>query len=287
MNTLLTTTLAAYIIAAIHSILAFINKRRAVERVSFYALAFGFASHTVVLIVNWVADGHYPLFGLRESLLFLAWTLVGTYAITLHRYHVPALGSFTLPVVTLLVFAAMNLGHADSKAQKELLAQTTTWLPVHTTIWIFAYAALFVVFIASVMYLAQERELKAKTFSALFHRLPALNTVNEIASTASSIGFALLTTGIITGIWLSWRRDGKLWHNDPKEFFAILTWLLYLALICYRSTASWCGRRAAWLGIAGFAFVLCTFLGARLLGGFHVFGIFDFRLPMADFISLF
>jgi ABC-type transport system involved in cytochrome c biogenesis permease subunit len=114
----------------------------------------------------------------------------------------------------------------------------------------------------------------------MFHRLPALNTVNEIASTASSIGFALLTTGIVTGILLSWHLEGKLWHNDPKEFFAILTWLLYLALICYRSTSNWRGRRAAWLGIAGFAFVLCTFLGARLLGGFHVFGI-------ADFISLF
>jgi ABC-type transport system involved in cytochrome c biogenesis permease subunit len=33
----------------------------------------------------------------------------------------------------------------------------------------------------------------------------------------------------------------------------------------------WRGRRAAWIGIMGFALVLCTFLGARYLGGYHVF----------------
>jgi ABC-type transport system involved in cytochrome c biogenesis permease subunit len=48
--------------------------------------------------------------------------------------------------------------------------------------------------------------------------------------------------------------------------------LLYLSLILYRSTASWRGRSAAWLGIAGFALVLFTFLGTPLLGGYHVFG---------------
>jgi len=51
-----------------------------------------------------------------------------------------------------------------------------------------------------------------------------------------------------------------------------LTWLLYFLLIVYRSTARWRGRKAAWMGVAGFALVLCTFFGARLMGGYHVFG---------------
>jgi ABC-type transport system involved in cytochrome c biogenesis permease subunit len=72
-------------------------------------------------------------------------------------------------------------------------------------------------------------------------------------------------------IWSS-SRSGRVWHNDPKEIFALLTWLLYFVLAVYRSTANWRGRRAAWLGVAGFALVLCTFFGARLLGGYHVFG---------------
>jgi ABC-type uncharacterized transport system permease subunit len=198
--------------------------------------------------------------------------LVATFCFLSYRYHIPALGSFVLPVIMLLTFAAFFISPSTAKPQS--ISLNTTWLPVHTALWVFAYSALFVVFVASIMYLVQEHELKAKTFSALFHRLPNLTTVNDIASTATSIGFALLTTGIITGLLLSYNRDGLLWHNDPKEFLAVLTWLLYLCLILYRLTKSWHGRRAAWLGIAGFAFVLCTFFGARLLGGFHVFGTF-------------
>jgi ABC-type uncharacterized transport system permease subunit len=122
------------------------------------------------------------------------------------------------------------------------------------------------------MYLLQERELKLKTFGAIFHRLPPLTTVNDIATAATTIGLTLLSLGIVTGMIWSSERDGKLWHNDPKEIFAALTWLLYLLLIIYRASARWRGRRAAWLGVAGFALVLCTFLGARLLGGYHDFG---------------
>ena len=99
-----------------------------------------------------------------------------------------------------------------------------------------------------------------------------MSTVNEIATTAAVLGVTLLTLGIATGMIWSWTRNGRLWHNDPKEIFALLTWLLYLGLILYRSTASWRGRSAAWLGIAGFALVLFTFLGTPLLGGYHVFG---------------
>jgi len=270
MRSLLLAVLAAYIVAAIHSVLAFINKRRALQRVSDWALAGGFVLHTAALLADWVLDGHYPLFFLRETLSFLAWALVATYALVLYRYRARALGIFILPLVSALTFATLFVRSGSETADNGLKA---AWLfPIHTTLLFFAYAAFFVVFVASVMYLLQERELKLKTFGAVFHRLPSLNMVNEIATTSAVTGLTLLTLGMISGMLWSSLRDGRLWHNDPKEIFAALTWFLYLALIIYRSSASWRGRRAAWMGVAGFALVLCTFFGARLMGGYHVFG---------------
>ena len=76
MRSLLLAVLAAYLIAAIHSILAFINKRRSLQRVAEWSMAAGFVLHTAALIADWVIDGHYPLFILRETLSFLAWALV-------------------------------------------------------------------------------------------------------------------------------------------------------------------------------------------------------------------
>jgi ABC-type uncharacterized transport system permease subunit len=273
MKPLLLTVLAAYVVAAIHAILAFVNKRRTLERITLGSLAFGFVLHTVWLITDWTTEGRYPLFGIRETLSFLAWTLVATYGFVVYRYRTQALGSFMLPLVTILTFMASVSRDTSATAAGTVTDTHAGWLfPVHTTLLVFAYAAFFLVFIASIMYLLQERELKHKTFSAIFHRLPSLTTINDIATTAVGIGWTLLTLGILTGMVWSSSRNGSLWHNDPKEIFAGLTWLLYLLLILYRASSAWRGRRAAWMGVAGFGLVLCTFLGARLFGGYHVFG---------------
>jgi ABC-type uncharacterized transport system permease subunit len=272
MKSLLLAVLAAYVVAAIHAVLAFVNKRRPLQRVCEWSMAIGFVLHTGALFADWAIDGHYPLFYLRETLSFLAWTLVASYGLVLYRYRATALGSFILPLVCVLTFIALII-RSNPQGQMEPTGLATTWLfPVHTTLLLFAYAAFFVVFVASVMYLLQERELKLKTFSAVFHRLPSLSTVNEIATSAATIGLTLLTLGIATGMLWASSRDGRVWHNDPKEIFAVLTWLLYVLLIVYRSTARWRGRMAAWMGVAGFVLVLCTFFGARLMGGYHVFG---------------
>jgi ABC-type transport system involved in cytochrome c biogenesis permease subunit len=272
MKSLLLGVLAAYVVAAIHAILAFVNKRRSLQRVSLWAVAIGFILHTAALIADWVIDGHYPLFYLRETLSFLAWTLTAAYGIVIYKYRTQALGAFTLPLVSLLTFVAILI-KSDSNNAVDASGVSATWLfPIHTTLFFFAYAAFFVVFVSSLMYLFQEHALKVKAFGAVFHRLPSLTTVNEIATSAAAIGLTLLTVGIATGMFWSSARNGRVWQNDPKEILAVLTWLVYVFLIIYRSTAGWRGRRAAWMGVAGFALVLFTFLGARFMGGYHVFG---------------
>lgn len=268
MKSLLLAVLAAYLVAAIHSILAFINKRRSVQRVAEWCIAAGFILHTAALIADWAIDGHYPLFSLPETLSFLAWALVAVYGLILYRYSTHALGVFIMPLISFLTFAAVLTKSGPQDAPADFSA---TWLfPIHTTLLIFAYAAFLIVFMASVMYLLLERDLKSKTFGAIFHRLPSLSTVNHLATVAAICGLTLLTLGMASGMLWSSRKYGHIWRNDPKEIFALLTWLLYFLLLIYRSSADWRGRNAAWLGIAGFALVLCTFFGSYLLGGYHL-----------------
>src|SRR4029453_16552369 len=155
------------------------------------SMAIGFVLHTAALVADWVIDGHYPVFFLRGTLLFLAWALVALYAVALYRYRAQAVGAFTMPLISVLTFIALIIGSDSGNAPASFSA---TWLfPIHTTLLIFAYAAFFIVFMASVMYLLQERELKLKTFSAIFYLLPSLSTVNEIATTAAVLGVTLLT----------------------------------------------------------------------------------------------
>ena len=112
---------------------------------------------------------------MRETLSFLAWTLVATYGLVHYRYRIQALGAFTVPLVAVLTFIALLEREAVGAASGAVTNTGASWLfPVHTTMLLFAYASFFVAFVASVMYLLQERELKLKTFSAIFHRLPSL-----------------------------------------------------------------------------------------------------------------
>jgi ABC-type uncharacterized transport system permease subunit len=269
MKPFLYAALAGYVIAAIHALLAFVNKRRSAERITLYTAVFGFAAHTGSIIVDWARDGRYPLFSTPEALSFLAWTLVVAFWLVTYRYPLRALGAFLLPVVALLVFATQLVSASPARDPSSVTDGSGSWLfPVHVTLLLFGYASFFVAFSASVMYLWQERELRLKKFSAVFHRLPSLTTVDDVASTAASVGFTLLTLGIVTGVIWSRARSVRLFHNDPTEFFALLTWIVYLALLHYR--VQWRGRKAAWLGVGGFTLVLCTFVGAVVLGGFHV-----------------
>ena len=96
MRSLLFVVLAAYLNAAIHSIMAFANKRRSLQRVAEWSTAAGFILHTAVLVADWIIDGHYPLFSLRETLSFLAWALVAGYSIVVYHYKTHAAGAFTI-----------------------------------------------------------------------------------------------------------------------------------------------------------------------------------------------
>ncbi|MDQ2856612.1 MAG: hypothetical protein M3R68_09805, partial [Acidobacteriota bacterium] len=160
MKALLLAVLAAYFVAAIHSILAFVNKRRALQRVSDLSLAVGFALHTTALIADWVIDRRYPLLSLRETLSFLAWTVVAAYAVVLYRYGAHALGVIALPLISLLTFVSIVIRSGPALGVEQISGTSAKWLvPLHATLLTFAYAAFFVVFVSSVMYLLQEREL--------------------------------------------------------------------------------------------------------------------------------
>src|ERR1043166_1657144 len=158
MRSLLATVLAAYLIAAIHSILAFVNKRRSVQRVAEWATVAGFVVHTFTLAYDWMIDGHYPLFFLRETLSFLAWASVAVYALVLYRYRAQAVGAFTMPLISILIFIALIVNPGPNSAPESFSA--TRLFPIHTTLVLFASAVFSTVFRARVILLLKNRKIK-------------------------------------------------------------------------------------------------------------------------------
>ena len=88
-----------------------------------------------------------------------------------------------------------------------------------------------------------------------------------------SFGFPLLTIGIIAGaVWAN-EAWGSYWSWDPKETWALITWLVFAAYIHARLTQGWIGKKAAILGSVGFFVVWICYLGVNFLGqGLHSYG---------------
>ncbi len=104
----------------------------------------------------------------------------------------------------------------------------------------------------------------------LLDALPSLEVLDRLTYRAVTLAFPLLTLMVITGaVWAneSW---GRYWGWDPKETWALITWLFYATFLHTRLTHGWKGRRSAVLAVLGFVAVMFTYLGVSfLLPGLH------------------
>lgn len=95
--------------------------------------------------------------------------------------------------------------------------------------------------------------------------------LDEITYRAIAIGFPIFTLGalIFAMIWaqIAW---GRFWGWDPKEVWALVTWLFYSAYLHLRLARGWQGRKSAWLAVLGFLVVMFTLVGVNLvIAGLH------------------
>lgn len=106
-------------------------------------------------------------------------------------------------------------------------------------------------------------------------RLTLADTLDNISYRIIGLGFPLLTIGIIAGaVWAN-EAWGSYWSWDPKETWALVTWLVFAAYLHARITRGWQGRRPAILAATGFIVVWICYLGVNLLGkGLHSYGWF-------------
>ncbi len=271
-NVLLLITLLAYFGATAMCLAYVFSQREVFCRLGVWWVGAGWIAQTGEILRQTMAAGHLPVASLGEALLVFSWTLAAAFLLLTWRVPIKVLGALAAPLLALMVSAALILPARQGQVSPLLQG---FWLHLHVLFAFLGNAALTLAGLGGILYLIQERQLKAKKFGFFYRRLPSLTQLDALNYWCLTLGFPLLTLGIITGSLYAQFTLGRFFGWDPKEVLTLVAWVIYAVLLHERLTVGWRGRRAALLAIGGLGVLVITFLGASLwFSGYHSFRSF-------------
>lgn len=221
-------------------------------RISWFLSA---AALLVSILVRSFGASRIPLANMYEFGLLLGLVLVALIPVMDYRFSgvgaavALSLATFVLSAIQLLLY---------QEARPLMPALKSWWLTSHVLTAVLAYGLLFASAILALIGLI------SKTVP---------NNLEILMNKLVAIAFPFLTLLILTGaVWAEYAW-GSFWRWDPKETWALITWLVYLAYLHLVKVRGWRGRKAYWTALAGFLVVLFTFYGVNfLLAGLHSYG---------------
>jgi ABC-type transport system involved in cytochrome c biogenesis permease subunit len=206
---------------------------------------------------NWI-----PITDNFDTLLWLA-VLLAMFVMYLQRVRpLSGLEWFAMPIVILLLIAAGVFGRAKPH---EYLPGTWTW--THRVTSFGGLAVFFIAGVAGVMYLIKTRQLRTK-HSNSGAKLPSLERLEHFTYTSVTLGFALLTIGLVTGLVRAFvgtnvTAMGPRWYTSPTVLLTFAVWLVYAIVLHAPINPSFRGRRAAILSVFGLVLTIGTLIAVQ------------------------
>jgi cytochrome c-type biogenesis protein CcsB len=247
----------------------------------------------VILCSRWIVAGYFPLSNLYESLLFLTWILLTTYLYIETKTNSRLIGAIVVPVTLLISgFANLTLSPEMQKSSPLVPALQSNWLMMHVSMMLVSYGTLIIGSLLSILFLvisgSKDIDFKSNGYNGIleysqtkvvspeiseFGKIKLLQSLDNWSYRIIGLGFPFLTIGIISGgVWAN-EAWGSYWSWDPKETWALITWLVFATYLHARITKGWEGKKTAILGGLGFFVIWICYLGVNFLGkGFHSYG---------------
>jgi cytochrome c-type biogenesis protein CcsB len=269
-------TLAIYFVTMLLYFLYAAIKKPVLGKLAIRVQIAALVVHTAAIVLRGILMGRLPMANQYEFSTAFSWALALVSLIFILKFNFPVLGAFASPVTLLLgVYAGVQklnelkiiaAGGVDN-IRNLMPALRSSWLGIHVSTVIVAYGAFGVSFVLSVIFLLRD---KMKENGFWDQHIPKKEKLDTISYRCVSLGMMFLTVTIgFGGIWAE-NAWGSYWTWDPKETWALVTWVIYLVYLHLRIRKGWSGRTAAIFGAVGFICVLFTYIGVNtLLPGLH------------------
>src|SRR5690242_7229901 len=211
--------LGGYAVGLIYALVALTRTSDLLGKLALHAAYVGMIFHFVALAESVSLTGGFALASVHNAESLLGFLVMMVFMIVYLVYKTTSPGIVVFPLVFLLTFIAAT-------GQQPILLTSpglrSGWLFVHIAMIFTGYAALFVSFGASLLYLIQERSLKSKKSSGMLARLPALEVIDEIGYRSLLVGFPFMTLGLIAGTVVAESAYGRVNFLDPKILLSLL-----------------------------------------------------------------
>lgn len=227
-----------------------------------------------------ISPDYWPLSNLFESVMYIVMAVFVIYLVIQRMFKAPGLGLVSGGLVSVIIGLASLLPPRLKDAHPLVPSLQSYWLKIHVSLMLISYAAFFLSFIGAVLYLFfhyRDRILSPKAVGAASAQSKAsvatLDLLDELTYRMVLLGFPLLAFGIILGGMWANHAWGTYWSWDPKETWALITWLFYAAYLHLRMQRDWKGSKTAWFAVVCFVSLLVTYLGVNYLAtGLHSYG---------------
>ncbi|HEY1684807.1 MAG TPA: cytochrome c biogenesis protein CcsA [Tepidisphaeraceae bacterium] len=217
------------------------------------------------LIWQCVAQGRWtPLEDNFQCLLCLGLLLAGFVLYIQYKRPIGGLDWFLLPIVIVLLISAGLFGRFVPRAYSN-----SAWDWTHRTSSYLGAVAFAVASAAGAMYLIANRRLRAKVALPNVH-VASLERLERMTLEAVTLGFALLTIGLITGLVKALHGQstlGKYWITSPKVILSAAVWIVYALVLHSPINPRFRGRWVAMLSILGFVLMLGTLIAVQFMPG--------------------
>lgn len=258
-----------YMLASVMVLMVWTMNKPGLMKLGWTFASLGFVLHTFGFIVRMYLMDRAPVTNMYETVVWMSWGAVVFAAILeiIYKYRFIFFAG-TLGAMVALIIADSAPAVLDPTLQPlEAVLRSNYWLTVHVMTITISYAAFFLAFVLGdigLIYYIKGEEKNHEKIKAI------ANSVYR----AMQIGVAFLAPGIILGgIWAdySW---GRFWGWDPKETWALIALLGYLAVLH--------GRLGGWFrnfgmiaaGVVTFSLVIMAWYGVNFVlgAGLHSYG---------------
>lgn len=255
--------LLIYGLATIGYVGFFVQQKKGWQWFTTPLLGLGMLLHIFAFVHIARIMGRLPIASVYEVLFSVTLLFVILYIILEFYISDKSLGVVIAPLIFLLQLVS-SIGLEPEKTLSPQLLEIGMIFQIHVIFMLLAYAGFVIAFIASVMHLLLNRELHQKQLGFFFSRLPSLELLDRMNSTAASLGLCFATIGMLLGFFMAMQLWGTPLPLDPKFISFVITWAIYAFHLYARWQLGWQGQRAAWLSVIGFTALILTFLVVSL-----------------------